>query len=248
MVRAADDKAGIRADIDVSSEAPGPEDDSVDLDMLDLDDADLIDGDDLDGEPGDDAEAVARARRRTIRWLVMAGLAGILVVLVAMLGPTWWSLITQRHEKLAIPDSLAGLNLDRSADGQATADYLRTAVAASVNLDTSVGAVYDDPGNKQKSVMIFGGTGLIVSPDQELTKAFQLLDDQGGGMSGVHAVPSGARGGEMKCGTSTGDGGDMVVCGWADHGSIALALFPGRSEADASRLMQRIRDGVQHGG
>ncbi|MEN3304931.1 MAG: hypothetical protein V7603_1133 [Micromonosporaceae bacterium] len=212
----------------------------VPQDLVMLDDAPLGDVAFEDEEPGEPS-----ARRRRLKWYVLGGAGTLVVVLLVALGPTAWLLLTQRRAHLDTPDTLAGLTLDHTADGQATAEYLRTAVAASVTLDTSVGAVYDDPGNKQRSVMFFGGTGLLLSPDKELTSVFQLLDDQGGGMKDVRPVPAGKRGGEMRCGTSAGDGGDMTVCGWADHSSIALALFPGRSVDDGATLMGRMRDGIQ---
>jgi hypothetical protein len=93
--------------------------------------------------------------------------------------------------------------------------------------------------------MFFGGTGMLLAPDKDLADVFQLLDDQDGAVKDLHSVPPGKLGGEMKCGTSTGDGGDMTVCGWADHGSIALALFPGRSIDDAAALLAQMRDGIQ---
>jgi len=34
----------------------------------------------------------------------------------------------------------------------------------------------------------------------------------------------------------------MTVCGWADHGSIAVALFPGRTLDEAADLMRQMRD------
>ena len=124
--------------------------------------------------------------------------------------------------------------------------FLRGGAAA--EWKSSVGAVYDDPASSQRSVMFFGGTGVLLAPDKELASAFGLLDDKSGAVRDIHSVPPGPLGGEMKCGTSTGDGGDMAVCGWADHGSIALAFFPGRTLDDAAALMRQIRDGVQHRG
>ena len=49
----------------------------------------------------------------------------------------------------------------------------------------------------------------------------------------------------MKCGTTKSDGTDMPVCGWADHGSLALAMFPGRTETDSAKLLQDIRSAAQ---
>jgi hypothetical protein len=219
-----------------------PRDDEVDApkDLVLLDEAPFDEAFD------DDAPEEPSVHRRRLKWYLLGGVGVLVLVLAVVLGPTAWLLLTQDRAKLSTPDTVAGLTLDHSADGQATADYLRTAVAASVSLDTSVGAVYDDPTDKERSVMFFGGTGLLLSPDKELAAVFQLLDDQGGGMKDLHSVPVGKRGGEMKCGVSTGDGGDMTVCGWADHSSIALALFPGRSVDDSATLMTKLREGIQH--
>jgi hypothetical protein len=231
MARARDEEADVREDIVVSGDPSG------DLDLLEIP---------LEDAPVEDSTPEPVGHRRRLRWYVLGAAGAMVIVLAAVLVPIWWQLFTQRDASLATPDHLAGLTLDRSADGQATAEYLRTAVAASVSLDTSVGAVYDDPADKKRTVMFFGGTGLLLSPDRELSAVFRLLEDQGGGMKDVRPVPAGAMGGEMKCGTSTGDGGDMSVCGWADHGSIALALFPGRSLDEAAVLLRQMRDGIQH--
>jgi hypothetical protein len=64
-------------------------------------------------------------------------------------------------------------------------------------------------------------------------------------VTGVHAVPAGTFGGTMKCGTTRTDDGEMPVCGWADHGSVALAMFPQRSEAEAAGILREIRDRAQ---
>ena len=41
------------------------------------------------------------------------------------------------------------------------------------------------------------------------------------------------------------DGESLVVCGWADHGSAAMAMFPNRSVDQAAGLFRQIREGVQ---
>lgn len=49
----------------------------------------------------------------------------------------------------------------------------------------------------------------------------------------------------MKCGTSSSPEGDLAVCGWADHGSVAMAMFPGRTADDSAALLRDIRGTVQ---
>jgi hypothetical protein len=61
----------------------------------------------------------------------------------------------------------------------------------------------------------------------------------------VHGVEAGSLGGTMQCGTTASTDGDISVCGWADHGSLAVALFPGRTEDESAALMRTFRDAAQ---
>ena len=55
-----------------------------------------------------------------------------------------WALVS------AHPAEVAGLTLDDGEEARATADYLRTGLAADIRLDESVGAVYTDPAAADK--------------------------------------------------------------------------------------------------
>jgi hypothetical protein len=147
---------------------------------------------------------------------------------------------------LTPPATVAGLTLDTSDDAQQTAEFLREAVGAKINLDRPMGAVYRDPADKDRDVLLFGGTRLLINPSKDLDQAFSLLNDNSGPVTGVQDVPAGSLGGVMRCGTSTGDGGPMVVCGWADRGSLAVGLFPGRTLDDAAQLLRALRAGIEH--
>jgi hypothetical protein len=37
----------------------------------------------------------------------------------------------------------------------------------------------------------------------------------------------------------------MTVCGWADHGSLAVAMFPGRGIDESAGLLRKMRDAMQ---
>jgi hypothetical protein len=152
------------------------------------------------------------------------------------------------HTTLTVPDTVAGLRRDTNADAAQTAEYLRDAIAANASLGGAVGAVYTDPSSQDRSVLFFGGTGSIDSPGTRLDAAFTLLDDQSGSVSGIREVAAGSLGGVLKCGTSNGDGAPIAVCGWADDGSLAVALFPGRSLDQAAELMRQLRSAMEHRG
>jgi hypothetical protein len=181
-----------------------------------------------------------RSRRR------LAILGAVLVLGVAGLGVLGWSgwqVASQKDAKLTPPATVAGLRLDDSAEGRETSDYLQTALAAQMDLDRTVGAVYIDGGNRK--VLLFGGTALIWSPDDDLERAFTLIADDQGAVTGTHDIPAGKYGGTMRCGTTQTADGPMPVCGWADHGSLAVALFPNRGEDESATLLRQLRDAAQ---
>ncbi|MET7710016.1 hypothetical protein [Micromonospora sp. NPDC005413] len=64
----------------------------------------------------------------------------------------------------------------------------------------------------------------------------------------LNPPPAHPPGGVMKCGSTSGEGGDFAVCGWADHGSVVMAMFPGRSVSDAGGLLRNLRADMQSRG
>jgi hypothetical protein len=194
-----------------------------------------------DEDPDSPEERAPRSRTKTIvlSSLLAVGLAG-----AAVIGYSAWRIASQKDATLTAPAEVAGLHLDTSSDGKDTGDYLRTALSAEVDLDDAVGAVYTD-GNSKQDVLFFGGTTLIWTPGDDLQTAFGLISDNQGAVTDLHSVSAGELGGTMKCGTTKTDDGTMAVCGWADHGSLALAMFPNRTVPDAAKLMVQIRDEAQ---
>ncbi|MEU5948294.1 hypothetical protein ABZ793_22430 [Micromonospora sp. NPDC047465] len=183
-----------------------------------------------------------RSRRRRVAWAVAAlvGLAG-----AATIGTAGWRVAQQKDADLTTPDRVAGLVRDDSERARSTSDYLRSGFAADIDLDGSFGTVYRDPADDKRSVLVFGGTTLLWQPERDLDSLFGLLTDETGKVTGLREVPAGRLGGVMKCGTTSGDGGDFAVCGWADHGSVVMAMFPGRSVDDAGGLFREMREEIQ---
>ena len=172
------------------------------------------------GDSDDAAQAAPVGRRSGLlrpRNLVLVTVAVLAIVVAAIFGPAAWDLWSAKNAKLSTPDHVAGLVLDDSQGAHDTIDYLRTAVETGVSLQKTTEAVYEDQAGKSRSGPFIGGTGVLVSPEQALSKTFGLITDDAGGVDGVHEVPPGARGGIMKCGSTKTDGGAMAVCGWADH-------------------------------
>ncbi|MEH1102858.1 hypothetical protein [Micromonospora sp. CPCC 205561] len=182
------------------------------------------------------------SRRGRMAWAAAAlvGLAG-----VAVLGGAGWRVAQQKDADLATPDRVAGLVRDDSERARSTSDYLRSGFAADIELESSFGTVYRDPADDKRSVLVFGGTTLLWQPERDLDSLFGLLTDETGRVTGLREVPAGRLGGVMKCGTTSGDGGDFAVCGWADHGSVVMAMFPGRAVGEAGGLFRAMRQEMQ---
>lgn len=193
-------------------------------------------------DPGQEPERrpVSRRRRTALAAALVVGLAG-----AGTLGVGAWRVLAQKDTHLDAPQTIAGLNRDDSEQARSTAEYLRDGFAADIELDRSFGTVYRDPVDAKRSVLIFGGTTLLWQPERDLNTLFGLLTDETGKVTGLHKVDAGRLGGVMKCGTTSGDGGDFAVCGWADHGSAVLAMFPGRSMDDSAALFRQLREGIQ---
>jgi hypothetical protein len=192
--------------------------------------------------PDGQAEERKRSRSR-LRVMVLTPLLAIALVGAAGLAWAGWQIASQKDAKLTTPAQIDDLRLDDSEDGKSTADYLQTALAAEVDLDKAVGAVYTD--STGKNILVFGGTTLLLTPEDDLDTAFSLISDNAGAVTDLHEVKAGPLGGTMKCGTTKSDDGDLPVCGWADHGSLALAMFPSRTAAEAPPLMQKLRNALE---
>lgn len=187
-------------------------------------------------------------RSRPIRRVALIGaaaLAAVLLVVGILYGPTMWQVFQQRNTTISTPAQVAGLELDQSDDAKSTAEYIRDAIASSTSLSKSVGGVYAAPGDKSHSVMFVGGTAHLWKPTDVLNDVFKTITDDTGGVRNIRDIAPGSFGGVMRCGTTATQDGDMPVCGWADHGCVAVALFPGRSLDDAEKLMRDFRPVVQ---
>ncbi|GAB3159346.1 hypothetical protein GCM10027290_64070 [Micromonospora sonneratiae] len=183
---------------------------------------------------------VSRRRRILLGTALLVGLIG-----AAGIGTAGWRVASQKDASLDIPPQVAGLVLDNSEHARGTADYLRNGFIADIEVDQSIGAVYTDPNDPDRTVLLFGGTTLLWRPERDLDSLFELLTDDAGAVTGLHKVPEGKLGGVMKCGTTATEDGNLTVCGWADHGSVALAMFAGRDVDQSAELLRKIRESIQ---
>ncbi|MFF5085275.1 hypothetical protein ACFY36_50245 [Actinoplanes sp. NPDC000266] len=198
----------------------------------------------VDRPPASLAEEADPPRRRLpVRRIAIGAVLAVGLAGAVAFGRTGWQIYTEKDATLSTPAQIGELRLDDSASGKETAEYLSTALSADVELDKAVGAVYRD--TTEKNVLFLGGTGLFWTPSNDLETAFGLISDAEGAVTGLHDVDAGPLGGTMKCGSTKTDEGELTVCGWADHGSLAMAMFPSRTEPEAAPLLREIRSTVQ---
>lgn len=146
---------------------------------------------------------------------------------------------------ISTPETVAGLTRTTKSTLQATADQLNGQLRASMdNVTSSVAAFYEDPADPIKIVMLYGVTGPITSPERSLDATLDQLTGGGGIYVTMHPVDPGPLGGVAKCGAGDSSSGPLSVCGWSDHGSIAVVIFYNRDVESSTALFGRIRGEV----
>ncbi|MDG4789298.1 hypothetical protein O7626_25775 [Micromonospora sp. WMMD1102] len=213
------------------------------VDVTPARDAEPGPGDPGDGGPGAGSPGGGRPSRR--RKIVLGSVLAVSLAGAAVFGTVGWRIMQQKDATLATPVEVAGLTRDESESAQATIEYLRTAVNAEVDFTESFGAVYTDPASPDRSVLLFGGTALIWQPERDLDLLFDLAAEEDTPVAGIRTVDAGPLGGTLKCGTAPIQDGELVFCGWADHGSITMGMFAGRSVDESAALLRDIRGAVQ---
>jgi hypothetical protein len=185
---------------------------------------------------------------RRLLFAVLGVFLLVLVIIGVIYGPTFWRVYQQRDTTVTTPKQIGALHLEESEGARDTAEYVRAAAASAVEFESSFGAVYTDQGSESRSVIIVGGTATLWAPEPSLTEMFNLIIDENGSVTDLRDVNAGTLGGLVRCGKTATPDGDMSVCGWADHGSIAVALFPNRTVDEASKLILDMRTAMESRG
>jgi hypothetical protein len=219
---------------------------------MDRGSADLTSDAELLGFDGPDDTSSDRRHGRRALWLSI----GLLILLIAVAAVVIAQLAKPKPGAVRAPTHVAGLILDRHSNASDTAEYLRSAVAAGMNLDSSVGAVYSDGSGDAHSVIFVGGTTTAGSTSARLKSLFGLLDDGTDGVANVTHEQAGRLGGLVDCATTTettanstgseaGTPEAMAACGWADGNTVGLALFPNRPISEAVGLFGQMRSALE---
>lgn len=185
-----------------------------------------------------------RPIRRKRRWPANLALFSLLSLVCCCGVPAYyaWPATRQYPVSATLPDTVADLTL-RTDDASKTAaaklsEQMRDQNAS---VEGTFAGIYGDRNGKR--VTVFGVTGLRLAPGSDAQKQLDSLSGTYGlgqiksfdpGESGVHEV----------CGVGRDQKTSIVVCAWADHGSLATVLFTRRSLEDSAELVDVLRSAV----
>ncbi|MFF5292955.1 hypothetical protein [Paractinoplanes globisporus] len=141
-----------------------------------------------------------------------------------------------------LPTDFSDLSLrDDSASKRAADRLAQDLKAAKARDGKPFAGVYGD--SRGKRVTIFGVTGWRFTPKGDVRAQLDRLADDFN-LSGVTSFNLGETGAHESCGVGRADGNAVVVCAWADHGSMATVLLTRRNIKDSADLVGRLRSAV----
>jgi hypothetical protein len=186
--------------------------------------------------------APPRRRRRWGRRLALLSLFGVFCCCGLPFAYFQFPAARQYPVSAELPSSFGDLQLrDDGGSKQAAerlADQLRTVNASA---DDVFAGVYTD--NRGKRVTVFGVTGWRFSPGKDVEAQVDRMAGEFD-LTGVQTFDVGVTGVHERCGAGRVDRTAVVICAWADHGSLATVLLTRRSVSDSADLVTQLRDEV----
>jgi hypothetical protein len=179
-----------------------------------------------------------RVRRRRWPWVLLV--ITMLTVGCCCACPAYLArpFFDQYPASVSLPAEAAGLVRLDDADSRQVAQDLRRRVRSEYwFVDDVFAGVYRSPG--QDPITLAGATRFILDPAGDLESGLGKLSKLA--VTDVRAAGAGPLGGELSCGNA---GSGKVVCGWADHGSIGVGVFPGRSTTESAQLLRDLRAAI----
>lgn len=181
-----------------------------------------------------------RPRRR--RWPWVLGTFVLITVLCCGCCLAWLRPYAEQYPATAtLPAQAAGLAKRDDATAAATTTTLEAMVRSRYWLaEDTFAAVYAEPGTGRRQVIIFGTTLLLLDPEKDLRIRFTEMTGEMN-LTDIRTVDAGPAGGHQRCADGQRDGEPVAVCGWADHGSIAIGIFSERTVEESAELLRQLR-------
>jgi hypothetical protein len=183
-----------------------------------------------------------RKKRRWGRRLALLTLLGIVCCCGAPAAYLSFPAARQYPVSASLPRSFADLNRrDDSTSRQATDRLVQQLLGTGARTDDVFAGVYGD--GRGKRVTVFGVTGWRFTPGSDLgTQLDRVAGDFD--LADVQEFGLGEPGAYERCGTGRSGDTSVVVCAWADHGSLATVLLTRRSVRDSADLVADLRNVV----
>jgi hypothetical protein len=181
-----------------------------------------------------------RKRRRGRRFLLFVLLSA--VCCCGIPGYFAWPAAHQYPVSAVLPESVGDLTLSDDSAGRRAADALSRELTDS-NLpdqETFAGVYTDGHG---KRVTIFGTTGLRLTPERDLEAELTHLAGNYD-ITDVEPFDLDEAGAHERCGVGRSGPGGVVVCAWADHGSLGAVLLTRRNVTESAHLAGDLRRAV----
>jgi hypothetical protein len=176
-----------------------------------------------------------RKRRRAVRLLLLLTIGAASWYVGPSLGLPY---LGQYPVTVNLPDVHGDLELRTDDTSVSTTEQLAQGLDDVGFFGDTFSGVYRDGDGKR--VSLFGTTGFQWNPQSavdtessRLTALFHLRD--------VEPVDLGETGVHGRCGVGRSAGTSVVVCSWADFGSVGSAVLTRRSVSDSAELVARLR-------
>ncbi|GIM98109.1 hypothetical protein [Paractinoplanes toevensis] len=182
-----------------------------------------------------------RRKRRWGRRLALLTVLGVLCCCGLPFAYFQFPAARQYPVTAKLPNAVSDLELRDDNASKRAADRLAEQLRANATDGTPFAGVYGD--SRGKRVTVFGVTGWRFTPKSDVQAQLDNLTDQLH-LSQVQSFDLGETGAHESCGTGRVDGTSVVVCAWADHGSLATVLLTRRSIADSAELVSSLRSAV----
>jgi hypothetical protein len=183
-----------------------------------------------------------RRRRRWPRRLALFTLLSLACCCGVPAACAAWPPARQYPVTARLPSSVADLRLrDDGASRRAVQRLTQQLRARHANADQVFAGVYADRNGKR--VTIFGTTGLRLTPGADVSAELRRLTDQYD-IRDVRPFDLGETGVHERCGVGDAGGTSVVVCAWADLGSLATVVLTRRSVSDSAELTGILRGAV----
>ncbi|MEV4702585.1 hypothetical protein [Actinoplanes sp. NPDC049316] len=112
------------------------------------------------------------------------------------------------------------------------------------NATATVGALYGTPG-RRNIIIVAAAAAKVSNPERELNGTFLGAGVGGLKLTGITKTSPGPLGGAAQCGRGEAGGAPLIMCGWADEGSVGWVIWYYKSMSSAKAEFPELRGQVE---